>query len=191
MSGGINLYAYVQNDPINYIDPEGKNPLVGAVIIAVYYVLTNPDAGNTPVAANDPTDASYGAAKIVGEGAADIVGAAALSKIKALLKVLKAAKNRKLCEADPGKLRLPPARDGADPFKLADQMKKYGDSTEGMTPIQVTRGADGELMINNGVTRATRIDTYNQINNTRQTVPVEIIEITKDAFSKLPTIRNP
>lgn len=58
---------------------------------------------------------------------------------------------------DPAELRLPPSRaEGADPFKLADQIKKYGTSTEGMPPIQVTRGANGEIMINDGVTRVTR-----------------------------------
>ncbi|MCP4348832.1 MAG: RHS repeat-associated core domain-containing protein [Desulfobacterales bacterium] len=93
---------------------------------------------------------------------------------------------------DPGKLKLPPTRPyGADPFKLVDQMKKYGDSTQGMKAIQVTKGAKGELMINDGVTRATRIDTYNQMNNTRQCVKIEIIEETDYDFSQLPTVRKP
>jgi hypothetical protein len=46
---------------------------------------------------------------------------------------------------------------GADPFKLQRQIAKYGSSVVGMPPIEVSRGADGELVINNGVTRATRI----------------------------------
>jgi hypothetical protein len=73
---------------------------------------------------------------------------------------------------DPGTLRLPPTRpDGADPFKLADQIRKYENSTDGMPPIQVTRGANGEMMINDGVTRATRA---NMTPGTK--VHVEIIE---------------
>jgi RHS repeat-associated protein len=73
---------------------------------------------------------------------------------------------------DPADLRLPPTRaEGADPFKLADQIKKYGTSTEGMPPIQVTLGANGEMMINDGVTRATR-----GAMTPGTTVPVQVIE---------------
>ena len=58
----------------------------------------------------------------------------------------------------PGELRLPPARrSGADPFKLADQIRRYGDSVTGMPPVQVTVGQGGDMMLNDGVTRATRI----------------------------------
>jgi hypothetical protein len=45
---------------------------------------------------------------------------------------------------------------GADPGKLAHQIAKYGNSLEGMPPIQLTRGRGGHLRINDGVTRATR-----------------------------------
>jgi len=62
---------------------------------------------------------------------------------------------------EPGRLRLPPSRiSGADPMKLAEQYKRFGKSIAGMPPIEVTAGANGELMINDGVTRATRIDRY-------------------------------
>jgi hypothetical protein len=55
-------------------------------------------------------------------------------------------------------LRLPPTRhDGADPAKLKRQIAKHGNATDGMPPIEVSRGADGELSINHGVTRATRV----------------------------------
>jgi hypothetical protein len=62
-----------------------------------------------------------------------------------------------LIQVDPGDLHLPPARSqGADPGKLARQISKYGDSLQGMPPIQVIRGKDGYLRVNDGVTRATR-----------------------------------
>ena len=63
-----------------------------------------------------------------------------------------------LLEVDPRILRLPPTRsEGADPVKLHKQIAKYGKSTRGMPYPEVTRGANGELMINDGVTRATRV----------------------------------
>ena len=62
---------------------------------------------------------------------------------------------------DPGGLRLPPSRrSGVDPIKLADQYRRFGGSVAGMPPLEVTEGAAGELMINDGVTRATRVHRY-------------------------------
>lgn len=49
-----------------------------------------------------------------------------------------------------------PSRSSADPLKLARQIAKYGSSTAGMPPLWVAEGADGVLVIYNGVTRATR-----------------------------------
>src|SRR5436305_13241768 len=61
-------------------------------------------------------------------------------------------------DIDPRSLRLPSSRSsGADPVKLARQIARYGTSTQGMPTLEVTRGANGELMINSGVTRATRV----------------------------------
>ncbi|MGH7193007.1 MAG: hypothetical protein ACREJM_05655 [Candidatus Saccharimonadales bacterium] len=61
-------------------------------------------------------------------------------------------------DVDPRTLRLPwSRRDGADPAKLARQISLYGASRQGMPPPFVYRGTDGELVINDGVTRATRI----------------------------------
>ncbi|MBO0697923.1 MAG: hypothetical protein J2P46_05995 [Zavarzinella sp.] len=58
---------------------------------------------------------------------------------------------------DPAELYLPPSRPtGADPGKLARQIAKHGASLAGMPPLQVVRGRDGHLRINDGVTRATR-----------------------------------
>lgn len=73
---------------------------------------------------------------------------------------------------DPAELRLPPTRaEGTDPFKLADQIKKYATSTEGMPPIQVTRGDNGEMMINDGVTRATR-----GAMTPKTAIPIQVVE---------------
>jgi hypothetical protein len=46
---------------------------------------------------------------------------------------------------------------GADPYKLQRQIARFGASSVGMPPPWAYRGTDGELMIYNGVTRATRI----------------------------------
>jgi hypothetical protein len=60
-------------------------------------------------------------------------------------------------DVDPGELYLPPSRpQGADPGKLVRQISKHGSSLDGMPPLQVVRGKDGHLRINDGVTRATR-----------------------------------
>ena len=62
---------------------------------------------------------------------------------------------------DPRRLRLPPSRrSGADPLKLAEEPRRFGNSALGMPALEVTEGRDGELMINDGVTRATRIARY-------------------------------
>jgi hypothetical protein len=61
-------------------------------------------------------------------------------------------------EVDPNDLRLPPSRaSGADPWKLHQQIGKYGIATDGMPPIFVYEDPDGVLEISDGVTRATRI----------------------------------
>lgn len=61
-------------------------------------------------------------------------------------------------DVDPRFLHLPGSRfGGADPYKLQCQIAKYGVSQAGMPPPWVYRGSDGALMLNDGVTRATRI----------------------------------
>src|SRR4051812_24253374 len=61
-------------------------------------------------------------------------------------------------DVDPRLLHVPPSRmSGADPMKLHTQIARYGTSSKGMPPPWVHRGSDGELMIYDGVTRATRI----------------------------------
>src|SRR5437764_1195617 len=65
---------------------------------------------------------------------------------------------RVFVEVDPRTLRLPTSRrSGADPSKLHRQIAKHGTSTAGMPPLLASRGSDGELVINDGVTRATRV----------------------------------
>ena len=59
-------------------------------------------------------------------------------------------------EIDPRELRLPSGR-GADPDKLQRQIARFGDSTAGMPPPWVYEASDGVLVLNNGVTRSTRI----------------------------------
>jgi hypothetical protein len=63
-----------------------------------------------------------------------------------------------LLDVDPSLLRLPPSRSGgADPLKLQRQIARYGKSTAGMPRLVVYRATDGELVIYDGVTRATRV----------------------------------
>src|SRR3954470_20912192 len=65
---------------------------------------------------------------------------------------------RGFLDVDPRALRLPPSRrSGGDPFKLQRQSAQGGATLRAMPPLEVSRGSDGELVINSGVTRATRI----------------------------------
>ncbi len=65
---------------------------------------------------------------------------------------------RLFLDVDPRTLRLPWSRSiGPDAFKLQMQVARYGTSMTGMPVIEVSRGSDGELVINNGVTRAARV----------------------------------
>jgi hypothetical protein len=68
---------------------------------------------------------------------------------------------REFVRVDPATLRLPGSRrDGADPVKLLRQVARHGTSLDGMPPPEVKRGTDGELVIFDGVTRATRAAKY-------------------------------
>lgn len=61
-------------------------------------------------------------------------------------------------DVDPRDLRVPPSRrQGADAAKLQRQISLYSRTTSGMQPPWVYKAADGELIVYNGVTRATRI----------------------------------
>jgi hypothetical protein len=77
-----------------------------------------------------------------------------------------------LLDVDPRTLRLPPSRwSGADPVKLQRQIARHGKSVAGMPRVIVFRAADGELVIYDGATRATRVAKLLP----GQTVPVEVI----------------
>lgn len=88
---------------------------------------------------------------------------------------------------DPGSLRLPSTRlGGADPVKLQRQLNRHGLRTTGMPPIFVVRGSDGELMIVDGVTWATRVAKY--IPGTL--VPVEVTNDVPAALGHLPAVKD-
>ncbi len=88
-------------------------------------------------------------------------------------------------DVDPRLLHLPATRpSGADPVKLQRQIAQYGSSTEGMPPIFVYRGSDGELVIFDGVTRATRVAQFRP----GDLVRVEVVGDLPAPCSHLPTV---
>src|SRR3954463_12947771 len=94
---------------------------------------------------------------------------------------------RVFLDVDPRTLRVPGSRrTGADPAKLHRQIAAHGASVLGMPPIEVSRGTDGELVINNGVTRATRV--AKDLPGTL--VPVEVTSAPPVAVGGWPTVRE-
>jgi hypothetical protein len=94
-------------------------------------------------------------------------------------------KPREFLEVDPATLHLPGSRrDGADPIKLHRPFAKYGTSVDGMPPLEVKRGSDDELIIYDGVTRATRVAKY--LPGT--TVTVEVTGKLNRPVGDLPTV---
>ena len=73
----------------------------------------------------------------------------------------------------PGGLRLPPSRRSVDLAKLARQYSQFGRDFKGMPAIEVTRCARGILVINDGVTCATRAHRYGDAGSL---VPVIVID---------------
>jgi len=94
----------------------------------------------------------------------------------------------KFLDVDPALLRLPPSRhQGADPAKLARHIALFGTAVAGMPHLEVTEAADGELVINSGVTRATRVAKFLP----GQTVRVEVIDhLPKWNVNKYPTVKD-
>jgi hypothetical protein len=92
---------------------------------------------------------------------------------------------RLFLDVDPRTLHLPPSRlAGADPVKLQRQIAQFGTSVQGMPTLEVSRGSDGELMINNGVTRAARVARLLP----GVLVRVEVIDDYPTVLGHLPTI---
>lgn len=200
--GGINLYGFVNNSPVDLFDPLGLNPY--AVPSGGYvdpfgnwhesFCMSchdNTPAGNfymsQALAANNQSWSVFAYQQALGLAAGLGVGGleddTAMEGEQALQqemqqqmtgtpKSIPLGKIPCPTKANPANLRLPPTRpDGADPFKLASMMNKFGNSLQGMPPIQVTQGANGDMMINDGVTRATLAAM-----NGQNEVPVEVIE---------------
>ena len=95
--------------------------------------------------------------------------------------------DREFVQVDPATLHLPGGRrDGVDPMKLHHQMARHGMSVAGMPPLEVSRGSDGGLVINDGVTRATRVAKY--LPGTP--VTVEVTGKVPVAVGGLPTVRE-
>jgi hypothetical protein len=92
---------------------------------------------------------------------------------------------RLFLDVDPRRLHLPtPRLSGADPLKLHRQIVRHGTSTQGLPPLEVYRGTDGELMIFDGVTRATRVGKLLP----GQPVRVEVIDDLPTPVGHLPTV---
>lgn len=90
-------------------------------------------------------------------------------------------------EVDPADLHLPGGRrEGADFLKLQRQFSRYGTSTAGMPPVKVGRGSDGELIIYDGVTRATRIARY----AAGEKIAVEVVKELTIPVGSRPTVRE-
>ncbi len=90
-----------------------------------------------------------------------------------------------LLDVDPRLLRLPPSSlSGADPVKLQRQIARYGRSTVDMPRLVAYRGTDGELILYDGVTRATRVARLLP----GQTVPVEVIGSVPSPGARFPTV---
>jgi hypothetical protein len=87
-------------------------------------------------------------------------------------------------DVDPRQLRVTSSRAAADPAKLHRQIAHFGKSTAGMPRIWVYEGADGALVITNGVTRATRIAKLNP----GILVPVEVVGKVRRTCGHLPKI---
>lgn len=94
---------------------------------------------------------------------------------------------RVFLDVDPAALRLPRERiDGADPTKLQRQIARHGKSLAGMPPVLVYRGSDGELMIADGVTRATRAAKLCP----GVPIPAELVGVLPHPLGHLPTVKE-
>ena len=96
-----------------------------------------------------------------------------------------------------GPRRVPPGRSGHAPSagwptrwgrrrEVHRQMARHEQSVAGMPPLEVSRGIDGGIVINDGVTRATRVAKY--LPGTL--VTVEVTGVLPVAVGGLPTVRE-
>jgi hypothetical protein len=76
------------------------------------------------------------------------------------------------------------AQGWADPGRLQRQTAGFGTSIDGMPAIQVSRNSMGNLVINDGVTRATRVAKLLP----KQKLVVEVIDDLPIDLSALPTV---
>lgn len=94
---------------------------------------------------------------------------------------------RVFLDVDPATLHLPLERiDGADPGKLQRQIARHGKSLTGMPPLLVYRGADGQLVLSDGVTRATRAAKLCP----GTVIPVELLGTLPHPVGHLPTVQE-
>ncbi len=94
---------------------------------------------------------------------------------------------RSFLQVAPSSLRLPPTRlSGADPFKLHEQIRRFGDRMDGMPPVLVIRGLDQELMILDGVTRAFRIAKLRP----ETTIEAEVVADRMVSMKHLPLVKE-
>lgn len=92
---------------------------------------------------------------------------------------------RLFLDVDPRTLHLPTTRTaGADPLKLQQQIARFGRSIQGMPPLEAYRGSDGNLVLYDGVTRATRVAKLLP----GQFVRVEVIDDLRTPVGHLPTV---
>ena len=93
-------------------------------------------------------------------------------------------RKREFLQVDPATLHLPGGRrDGVDPTKLHRQMARHGMSVDGMSALEVSRGTDGALVINDGVTRVAKYFPGTA-------VTVEVTGVLPVAVGGLPTVRD-
>jgi len=90
-------------------------------------------------------------------------------------------------DTDPAKLHVPNERiDRADPIKLQRQISRHGRTLAGMPPVLVYRGSDGEMVLSDGVTRATRIAKLSP----ETQIPAELLGTLPFPVGHLPTIQE-
>ena len=90
-------------------------------------------------------------------------------------------------EVDPSELQMPPSSLGsADPWKLQQQIRRFGSSKDGMPPLFVFEDPDGVLEITDGVTRATRLAKLAP----GETVPVIVVGRYRRSRASSPRVRD-